>query len=397
MNQVSNPFFLGSGSRLFWAVWLSILSLSALFWLAERAHFGPWVGDYLAFWVGARAFLTGTATQLYDPDRFFRLLAAALPGYEGALGWFYPPSFLVLIAPLGALPFLPGLFLFEGGSLLALYAVIRRILPHSTGLAPLAFLLSSPAVWINILTGQNGLLTAALAGGSLITQRSAPILSGILLGLLSIKPHLALVLGVLYLFSEQRRPFWIALVTAVGLLLAGSGLSGVSLSTWLHSLQTASQFASTRITPTQTTVFGLLKLLGTPSGWAYGLQAVSSLLALIHALRVWRSSAQAPVRWGVACIATLLFSPYLVFYDEVWWVLGAAFLAASGRPLKTTEKVLAAACWIYPAIPSVLTAVFFHLQLTPVLLMLAFTLFPMHQKAALKADQCVSGEAAHSG
>ncbi len=397
MNPVSNPFFLGSGSRLFWAVWLSILSLSALFWLTWQAHFGPWVGDYLAFWVGARAFWTGTATQLYDPNAFSHLLAAALPGYQGALGWFYPPSFLVLIAPLGSLPFLPGLLLFEGGSLLALYAVLRRILPHATGIAPLVFLLSSPAVWINILTGQNGLLTAALAGASLITQRSSPICSGIFLGLLSIKPQLALLLGVLYLFSEHRRPFWVALMTAAGLLLAGSGLSGVALSTWLHSLQTASQFASTRITPTQTTVFGLLKLLGTPSGWAYGVQMLSSLLALIHALQVWRSPATAPVRWGVACIATLLFSPYLLFYDEVWWILSAAFLAASGRPLKTREKVLAAACWIYPAIPSVLTAVFFHLQLTPVLLMLAFTLFPVRQRTALNADHCPSGEAAHPG
>lgn len=375
MNPGSNPFFLGSGARLFWAVWLSLLALSALLALIRHAHFGPWVGDYLAFWVAAQALLAGTATQLYDPNTFQHLLATTLPGYQGALGWFYPPSFLLLIAPLGYLSFLPGMLLFEGGGLLALYAVVRRILPRSTGIAPLAFLLASPAVWINILSGQNGLWSAALAGASLLTQRTRPILSGLLLGLLSVKPQLALVLGVLYFFSEQRQSFWVALVTALFLLIAGCWVSGVAVSTWLHSLQTASQFASTRITPTLTTVFGLLKLLGMPAGWAYGVQGVSSLLALLYARRVWRSSAQAPARWGAACVATLLFSPYLLYYDEVWWVLSAAFLAASGRSLTTPEKILAGACWIYPALPSVVSAALFHFQITPILMGLAILLF----------------------
>ena len=371
-----NPFFLRPGPRLFWAIWLSILALSALFWLAQRAHFGPWVGDYLVFWVGARAFLAGTAPQLYAPERLLPLLTAALPGYEGLMGWFYPPSTLLFIAPLGALPFLPGLLLFEGGGLLVLSALLRRILPRATGLAPWVFLLSSPAVWINVLAGQNGLWSAALAGASLITHRTRPMLSGILLGLLSIKPQMAVVLGVLYLFSGQRRSFWAALVTALMLLLAGSTLSGVSLDAWLHSLHTASQFASTRITATQTTLFGFCAVLGMPTPWAYGIQTMESLLVLWYALRVWRSSASDSMRYGVACLATLLFSPYLLLYDEIWWVLAAAFLAASGRSLRTREKLLAAACWVYPAIPSLFTAVFWHLQMSAILLLLALRLFP---------------------
>lgn len=377
-----NPFFLNSGARVFCAVLLSLLSLASLYAIADHAHFGPWVGDYLAFWVAAQAFLAGTAPQLYDAASFSKMLTAAYPGYGGLLGWFYPPSVLLLIAPLGMLPFLPGLLLFEGGGLLALYMLMRKILPSEGTLRPLAFLLSSPAVWINIITGQNGLLTAALAGASLLTHPSHAMRSGILLGLLSIKPQLALVFGVLYLFSAQRRAFCSALGTAVVMLLAGCWLSGVTVPTWLGSLHTASVFAGTRITATQTSLFGMLKLLGMDDGWAYGLHACGALLALIHAVRVWRSTANEATKYGVACIATLLFSPYLLFYDEVWWVLIAAFLAASRPSLNPSKKVLAALCWIYPALPSLFSAVFIHIQLTPILMMLALFLFPAGKNTA---------------
>ena len=69
----------------------------------------------------------------------------------------------------------------------AYLVAIRAIIGDRVGyLLAAAF----PAVLPNFIVGQNGFLTASLIGGALVLLEGNPIASGILLGLLTYKPHL---------------------------------------------------------------------------------------------------------------------------------------------------------------------------------------------------------------
>ena len=71
-----------------------------------------------------------------------------------------------------------------GAHLLVLY----KIAPHRLTLFwALAFF----GTFANFVHGQNGFLSAALLGGGLLLLENSPLMGGILLGLLSYKPHLA--------------------------------------------------------------------------------------------------------------------------------------------------------------------------------------------------------------
>ena len=76
----------------------------------------------------------------------------------------------------------------------------------------------------NFFVGQNGFLSAALFGGTLILiERRQSILAGVLLGLLTYKPHLGLLFPIALVAAGQ----WRVIVTA------GIVASLMALASWL--------------------------------------------------------------------------------------------------------------------------------------------------------------------
>ena len=59
--------------------------------------------DFLAFWAAAKLALAGEALSAFDPDTL--AAASGVPQEQTGVLWLYPPAFLVLLAPLGALRF----------------------------------------------------------------------------------------------------------------------------------------------------------------------------------------------------------------------------------------------------------------------------------------------------
>ncbi len=118
------------------------------------------------------------------------MFRTALPFHN----WGYPPFTLLLLRPLGGLPYFAALALWTAG-LFAVFAgvTLSQVPPERRGAALVALALA-PACLINAVGGQNGFLTAALLLGGLLALDRRPILAGILFGLLTWKPHLGLVL-----------------------------------------------------------------------------------------------------------------------------------------------------------------------------------------------------------
>src|SRR5262249_30568208 len=132
-------------------------------------------------------------------------------GYEFFL---YPPTYMVVCLPLALAPFFVSYLLFMSTTALAFAAVVWRILRSPWSLLAI---LSYPAVYLNLIAGQNAFLTTAILGCGLGMLNRRPGLAGATLGLMAVKPHLALAVPVALTVSGRWRT------------LAWAGFSATSL------------------------------------------------------------------------------------------------------------------------------------------------------------------------
>jgi arabinofuranan 3-O-arabinosyltransferase len=145
--------------------------------------------DFIAVWSAGKLVLGGHPAAVHDWS-VHRLVEESAVGhpFDGYFGWHYPPTFLFVAMVLALLPYTTAYMVWTLGTFPAYLAAIRAIVGDRSGyLLAAAF----PAVLANAVVGQNGFLTAALIGGALVLMERRPILSGVLLGLLTYKPHLA--------------------------------------------------------------------------------------------------------------------------------------------------------------------------------------------------------------
>jgi hypothetical protein len=171
--------------------------------------------DFLNFWMYGRAAVTPDPGHIYDAAAYNQELAALLgPGYPGQ-NWSYPPSIMLLAAPFGQFGYLSALLAWTVLSVGIFASVARRNLSGRLLLA----LMLSPAALLCIASGQNSLMTAALLIAIFAWLDSRPVAAGILIGLLTLKPQVGLLLPVMLIASGRWRVFWSA--AAVSLAIAG--------------------------------------------------------------------------------------------------------------------------------------------------------------------------------
>ena len=334
------------------------------------AHGYPLGSDFIAYWGASHAALGGDAPGAYDPPLLLAAERAAVPGFPGGGPWLYPPGFFLLIAPLALLPYFWALALFLAAGLVAYALVARRILPGQ-GATLLLPLLAFPGTAINLIQGQNGFLTAALLGGGLLLLPAWPLAAGLLLGLLSIKPQLAVLLPL----ALAAGGYWRSLLAAAlsALLLNASGVLLLGGGTMHGFLAAAQAFSATlpddlRMLGRVPTLFAALRLLGLPAGAAYAGQALLALGAAALVVWSWRRSRDPALRGAVLVAATLLSSPYLLNYDLTWLALAIAWYTAYAlrRGWRRGERELLLLAWLLP-LAMALVHGWIGLQLAPLL------------------------------
>src|SRR5208282_3002506 len=124
---------------------------------------GGSTGDFLCYWVASSLAMAGKAPSVFNYSMFKTALESA--GAAAWLtGWFYPPTFLLMVLPLSLLPYQISLSVWLLTTILGFIIVIYRIAPNPRTIwLTLAF----PATIINTCYFQNGFLSAALFGGGL--------------------------------------------------------------------------------------------------------------------------------------------------------------------------------------------------------------------------------------
>lgn len=347
-----------------------VIGLCAIgYWMHRVSTSRFIISDLTVFWLAAHFSLEGHAASAYLPEQLYQAMSQVAPEIQNGYGWFYPPTFFLLITPLGLLPYWAAYASFMALSLLAYVSVLRQIIRGKMAMWCLA---AFPGIWINFLTGQNGLLTAALAGAGLLTLKRHPVLAGVLIGMLAIKPHLALLFPVALLAIGAWRTLLTAGFTAVAFMVASTTLLGTdTLDAWMKSLTLARTIMERGGTaPLMPTVFSMMRLWHAPLVWAYGAHALLAVVATVTVWTAWRSSVPFALKGAALMTATLLVSPYLMEYDLAWLGLPIAWFANIGLGsgwLRGDREILLL-CWTLPLFVVGL-AWFAHLQVGPLCIM----------------------------
>lgn len=353
----------------------ALLALAYACYSIWRALFDPIGIDFLSSWAAGRLVLAGQAASAYDPEthRAVELAAAPVTGY---LTFPYPPPYLFVATPLGLVAWPVALGLFVAGTMALFLRAIRPV-------APLPYALAHPAVLPNVLVGQNGFLLTAILLAALDRLARRPVLAGLILGGLVLKPQLALMLPVALIPAGAWRTIAAAMLSGLGLALAALIVFGPGVyRAFAAQLPFQADLVLGGGVPWHqlASPFAMFRQLGAPPALAYGLHG---LLAATGAVVTWTSWRRGDAeRVPILLAATMLASPYLYTYDTLALTVPLMRLRDAGRVR------LAALGWLLclmPVVSFVFPAPIFNTVPFAVLICLIALRQPARPRAAAAA------------
>jgi alpha-1,2-mannosyltransferase len=294
--------------------------------------------DWMVYYTAARAYLEGDLPLLFDGERltaqinvhFLDWLSRPLSFHP----WLYPPTFLLLLIPFGLLSFAISYAAFLLVTLAFLLVTIwccvergyRRWLHFFS-------LLFAPAVSFAVGSGQNAFLTSALLVGGFGLLSRRPAVAAALLGILTYKPQLWLMVPIALVAARQWRALLstIAAASALGFLsLAVFGIKpwcvwgGLMINPPTEVYQNWLQWGRLH----GESVYTNLALLGAPPLFANAGQTAALLLAAGCVWWSFRQPIPGDLRLVVLLAATVLAAPHVSNYDTVLLVVAATSLFA---------------------------------------------------------------------
>ncbi len=304
----------------------------------------PTTTDFASFYSAGLLGDHGRAAEAYDQKVLLATGRAAIHPGVTFNPFLNPPVFLLICAPLAALPYLLAFVLFEAATALLWLGITTRIAGGGR-LAAMA-LAAVPSVWWALGWGQNSFLSASLMGlGTLLLPRR-PYLAGAAFGALCFKPHFGILIPVALLAARQWRAIAGAAASVVGLVSLTAVCFGTAI--WpafvnmaLHARGTVE--SGKILFEGHVDAAGALRLLGVPAGPGWAVQAVVSLVALACVAWAWRRSpliggirtqedaAHHAVLCAILVAGTLTAMPFILFYDLVMAGVAAAWLARAAR------------------------------------------------------------------
>jgi len=279
---------------------------------------GDMVGrDFINFWSGGQAALRGEAVELYNGlqyrDRLLQEFGEPLSNYSFS----YPPHSLLLFSPFGALPYIYGLIAWTLGGLGLAYAASKKWFKNFE----FSFwIIIGPAALIALFGGQTGLWLAGIWMLALSLLDKRPILAGMLIGVLTVKPQMGVLLALFMLCGGHWKAIISASVTASLMILVSIALYG--LEPWMLFIHETLPYQSDIIQRK----FGIFDyMVHSPFKWminlkassnaAWGLQIPFMIFGAISLIWACRKSVDKRLIIALVSVLTFLFSPYMVIYD----------------------------------------------------------------------------------
>jgi arabinofuranan 3-O-arabinosyltransferase len=318
-------------------------------WLTDKA--GNFIfTDFLSFWLGGQFALQRNAAGAYNYSTFSAAQALVIKSAPPVAYYrmVYPPTVLLLFAPIARIPYVPAFFAWIAATLclyaVALYAILPSLLTIVLALAPLPIAKS-------VYGGDTTFLMAGLLGLSLAFISRRPYLSGVCLGILTYKPQFVLFFPLALVITGQWRVITGAAASAS--LFAGAAALAFGSNAWLLFLRSMQGHnPATFLPPNQEalnqTVLGLMHHAGAGLVAAWVVHLAVALLATALACRIWLRPVPHSLKAAAFSIGVLTATPYMLAYDLTAVTVPAAFLVADAvvRGFLPGERFVLLGCFL---------------------------------------------------
>lgn len=315
-----------------------VLCAAAAVVIAYKGSVAP---DFLSFWAAGRLVADGQSALVYDIARHHSVEALAVPSVS-LLPFPYPPFVLPLFTPFGILPFWIAFVAWLVLTVAFYVAATRRWIE-------IRFALAQAGAAANFITGQNGFLTSAIFISGTRLLNSRPFVAGAILGLLSFKPQLSILLPLALLAGREWRAIGGGIASSLALLGLGLLLFGVSgYSSFLSVLPKFSQWLSIGRWPwgELASTLALLSWFGVAKSITLAVHACVAFGGAAVTARAWALKSEPRVE--ILAAATLLVPPYLFTYDALLLTLPLAWLAR-----KQEQQAVFIGVWILALLPAI--------------------------------------------
>ena len=212
----------------------------------------------------------------------------------------------------------------------------------------------APCVFVPAVFGQNSLLTAALAALAVHLLARHPVRAGLCIGLLAMKPQVALLFPFVLIAARAWRTLGAAALSAslfgaVSVLLSGTRS--------LHLFAAGSTLARELVIEhsrhywlASPTAFAALRESGASLASAYAAQACIALAAMAAACRIWTLTRDVRLRGAALSVASLIANPYVWHYELAWLGIAIACLTAIGfdNGWRRGEQPVLVLAWLLP-------------------------------------------------
>lgn len=304
---------------------LLVVSAAIRFQAPELLGAAKILTDFDAFHIAGTLAARGDVDAAYDAARMMDA-QAELANVRSFMPYTYPPPFTLLADGLARLPIGSAYALFALAGFGLYCAVLRQIAGEGLGLVLIALM---PTLMLNLRTGQTGFLVAGLVGAFLLAWRGNRAVAGLPLGLLIIKPHLAVGAGIMALFGRR----WDVVAIAAGVVAAAMALATLvyGLGVWaafFGAVREAGAFLAAGHYPMyrMSSAYAFFLTIGVPASLA--LAAHFALAAAAAAALIWAALAPMAFRHRAAlvCVLSLFISPYNYDYDLALLGIALAFV-----------------------------------------------------------------------
>ena len=292
----------------------------------------------------ARLALHQSAYVTYDFSRFNAYAQALLPGATDYYQFSYPPFVLLLTAPLGVLPLWWGYAVWTLGGWALFAAAIHRI----AGKGWLLYALAAPALFPNLIAGQNGGWIAGATGFGLSFLRSKPYLAGAMLSIACCKPQLSFLVPLALAAGCEWRAligFVAGATTLISISAAAYG-PGIFLAFFSHAshMKYVLLEDGTGMWQRMASILVLFRHVGFGPPAAYAAQLVFTTAVASGLVYAWHTAKRnlSDARCAALVLAMILGAPYVFDYDMMLAALAPAWLLKHNSGISLRWAILCA-------------------------------------------------------
>lgn len=283
--------------------------------------------DFLNFYHYGIAAWEDNPAKYYDSDFYDAALTQFFRGHDYQYQQFsYPPHYMLIAAPFALLNYYLALAVFIGLSLILYWKYIISTFKEEEFKS--AFWLT-PLLFLFAMCGQLSAIIAVLFVVIYNLMDKRPIIAGLLIALLTVKPQVGLLFPIFLIITGRWKVFIGASIGTIAFGLASIAIHG--LEPWLTYIEVGAP-AQSRVLFTlpevtagiMPTAFVNFNNTGIGFTAAMSIHAVVAFIAFITMIYVCRNTKDKFLQYAIFLTCTFLLTPYLMMYDMlimVWVVL----------------------------------------------------------------------------